>query len=84
MPTYYQKPPETNQISMFLLSFFPQHFKMKEEEKKKRGGRRGGCCSPFPPTKSLPPPSNKQTGKYKLLNGDVITAAIFPKYAIDC
>jgi len=79
MPLYYQKPHETNQISMFLLSFFPKHFKMKvvEEEKKKKGAGEGGCCSPCP--QSFPSPSNKQPGKYKLLNGCVITTVIFPK-----
>lgn len=70
------------QISMFLLSFFPQHFKMKVRRRKKKipgGGGRGGYCSPSPSPQSLPPHSKKQTGKTKLLKGCVITTVIFPK-----
>lgn len=81
MPLYYQKPPETNQISMFLLSFFPQHLKMKVRgrEKKPRRWGEGRVLFSLPPPSASPPPSKKQTGKSKLLKGCVITTVIFPK-----
>lgn len=86
MPLYYQKPPETNQISMFLLSFFPKHFKMKVRKKKKGGvGVEGKVLFSLllTPNFSLPSQTSKQVSIDYLMDARLLLS-YFLKCTTDC